>query len=42
MVLCFDPRNEQKAISEVLFSIADVESLGSTAIAMKFLVWEKP
>ena len=37
----FDPWNERKVISEVLFSIADVESLGSTATAMAFLVRKK-
>jgi hypothetical protein len=34
----FDPWNERKVISEVLFSIADVETLGSTATALAFLV----
>jgi len=37
----FDPWNERKVISEVLFSIADVEILGSTATAMAFLVRKK-
>lgn len=37
----FDPWNERKVISEALFRIADVESLGSTATAMAFLVRKK-
>lgn len=37
----FDPWNEWKVISEALFRIADVESLGSTATAMAFLVRKK-